>query len=517
MSGKDTTAEVAKLRALLAEAEREKQEEARLRQEAEREKQEEARLRQAAERRAEAAEAALGEAGDVPTPLDAERYSVVLQRFSRLVMASPSKVSSTRVLRPALAVFSGVDTPLVLQGAPPRESLENAFDGERLEGQEHQLYELATYAVPKCIEAQTRTPGAKKNAEALYGPSTQFEVPNHFSLPMFCEPEIFTRVKKPGDPAFSGESKSEPAATKNEVTTYLTLGMLDSYFRVGEHRGRRFHAAPPVGYALVAIGHCGYLVGSEWVGKLLLYPLSQPFFLGSPEHTAAVHALDTRSLAADGVVVISDEDDATWCTYPATGSPLVSWTHTPARGGRFWKVIESAAFDDHPEGGVARLRSLFRVHAAYAAALASASVNRAEPPPPALVPARLCYGAFALLVDMPFVGERSAEESHLASGGRVLDAVAAAVGWLARRSMLYIDLRAPNVRCTGGAAAGGAQPEQSWLVDYDDMLLLPEPVRSADELLAALATDEHGAAALQRWPTLEAALRTTWIPVVAAH
>ena len=76
-------------------------------------------------------------------------------------------------------------------------------------------------------------------------------------------------------------------ATMNAVTTYRARGMLDSCFRVGERRGRGFHAVPPVGYALVALAQCGYLVGAEWVGKLLLYPLSQPFFLGSPEHAAA--------------------------------------------------------------------------------------------------------------------------------------------------------------------------------------------------------------------------------------
>jgi hypothetical protein len=493
------------------EEQRLRQEEQRLRQEEARLRQEEVRLRVLAERRAADAEAALGEAGDVPASLGAARYDAVRQRYVKLVIASPSKTASPdRALRPALAVFSGTDAPLVLRGAPPLESLANAFGGARQFGKEHELYELATFAVPSCITAETRSAGAKKNAEALYGPRSQFELPGHFQLPLRCEPELFTRVKAPGDPAFTGEQKSQPEATMNEITTYLALGMMDSNFRVDERRGRRFHAAPPVGYALVGMAQCGYLVGAEWVGKLLIYPLSQPFFLGSPEHAAAVRALDTKPLGADGVVVISDDESATWCTYPATGTPRVLWTHTPTQDGRFWKVIESVAFDDHPEGGAARLRSLFRVHAAYAAALAAADATPADPPPPALVSARLCYGAFALLVDMPYVGEHSAVESQLAAGGSMLDAIAAAVGWLARRGLLYIDLRAPNVRCTDGAAEGGAQPQQAWLVDYDDMLLLSEPLRSVDELVAELARNEHGAAALRRWPALEAALRATW-------
>ena len=465
-----------------------------------------------AERRAEVAEAALGEAADVPARLDAVQYSAVLARFSRLVIASPSKASTAeRALRPSLAAFLGTDEPLVLEGAPPRESLANAFSGPRQFGQEHELYALATHAVPACITAQARSPGAKTNAEALYGPRAQFEVPEHVTLPLGCEPELHTCVKTPGDPAFAGEVTSLPPATMNEVTTYLTLGMMHSCFRVGPRRGRRFHAAPPVGYALVAMSHCGYLVGAEWVGMVLLYPLSQPFFLGSPEHAAAVRALSTAPLPAEGIVVLSDEDGATWRTYPATGTPLVSWTHTPARGGRFWKVIESAAFDDHPDGGAAGMRALFKVHKAFAAAMDAAGDASGNPRPRALVSACLRYGAYALLVDMPFVGERCAEEHELngeAHACPVLRAVAAAVAWLSRRGLLYIDLRAVNVRCTTPARA--EEEVEAWLVDYDDMLLLSAPARSADELLAALVSDKHGAAALQRWPALEAALRAAW-------
>ena len=504
--------EHAALIARIAEAERQRDEEARLRQEEARLRQEEARLRQEAERRAEAAEAALSEGRDTPTRLVAAPYAAVLKRFSKLVIASPSKATQAQcAFRPALAAFSWDDEPLVLRGKPPREALQKAFDGVQKYGQEKDMYSLATFCVPDCITAQERSPGAKLNAEALFGPREEFEVPLHIQLPLGCEPELFVRVKQPGDPAFAGELKSLPKGTINEVVTYVTLGMMDSCFRVGERRGRRFHAAPPVGYALVAMAQCGYLVGAEWVGKLLLYPLSQPFFLGSPEHAAAVRALDTTPLRADSAVVLSDEDGATWRTHPATGVPHVLWTHTPTRGGRFWKVIESDAFDDHPEGGCARLRALFRVHSAYAAALAAANAASAsaDAPPPALVPARLCHGAFALLVDMPFMGQRNAEESHLEEGGQVLDAVAAAIGWLARRSLLYIDLRAPNVRCTD-ATAGGEQPEHTWLVDYDDMLLLPVPLSSADELVAALAKDKHGADALQAWPALEDALRKNW-------
>ena len=84
------------------------------------------------------------------------------------------------------------------------------------------------------------------------------------------------------------------------------------------------------------------------------------------------------------------------------------------------------------------------------------------------------------------------------------DAVAAAVAWLARRGLLYVDLRPPNVR-VGGAA------EAAWLVDYDDMELLEPPAQVADDVLRALAAHTHGARALDAFPALRDALqRTPW-------
>ncbi len=187
---------------------------------------------------------------------------------------------------------------------------------------------------------------------------------------------------------------------------------------------------------------------------------------------------------------------------------------TPAAGSRFWKVIECDAFDAHPQGGAPRFRALFLVHQAYAAALAAAAHEPHDPPPSSLVAARLLFGAFAVLVDLPFVGSRAATADELSCArGDVLRAVAAAVAWLARRGLLYVDLRCQNVRVADvdvGDKGGDDDAPRAFLVDYDDMLLLPHPARSADELLAALRRDEHGAAALDSLPALEEALLAAW-------
>ena len=113
------------------------------------------RQRDEALRRAEAAEAALSEGRDTPTHLVAAPYNAVLKRFSKLVIASPSKATQAQcAFRPALAAFSWDDEPLVLRGKPPREALQKAFDGVQKYGQEKDMYSLATFCVPDCITAR---------------------------------------------------------------------------------------------------------------------------------------------------------------------------------------------------------------------------------------------------------------------------------------------------------------------------------------------------------------------------
>ena len=67
--------------------------------------------------------------------------------------------------------------------------------------------------------------------------------------------------------------------------------------------------------------------------------------------------------------------------------------------------------------------------------------------------------------------------------------VAEAIVWLARRKLLYTDLREPNVRIRsgggggGGGAAGSRAPSVA-LIDYDDMVLLDAAPASVGELRA---------------------------------
>ena len=432
-------------------------------------------------------------------------------------ITSPSKRRRDPLMRPALVVLSS-DAPLVLHTAVPP----GLFAGFRAEAHltadeelfsEAKFYPLVTRTLPPWARARTRDPLAKQNAASIFGPPGKISVPSAFNLPWLCEPEADV-VAEPGHPAYGIELKGDKTVI-NQLLTYILFGILHSSFRSevpDGSLGRLFHTRPPVGHGLLAFPHCGYLVGVEWVGKLFVYPVSQPFFLNSSQHTAAVQALRDDALALTDGVWVRDGDGAVWRKYPSEGPVLVSWTHTASEGDRFRKVIECTAFDAHPQGGAHRLRALHATYASYAAA--RAACDSKDTPPSSLLHARLLYGAFALCVDMPFVGSRAATEAELqAPGGPVLDCLAAALGWLARHGLLYVDIRAPNVRVqdtdadTAGSAGayGGA-----WLVDYDDMIVLHEPLRSADALLQALANDLNGASALAAMPGLAAAVHAAW-------
>jgi hypothetical protein len=83
---------------------------------------------------------------------------------------------------------------------------------------------------------------------------------------------------------------------------------------------------------------------------------------------------------------------------------------------------------------------------------------------------------------MPWVHGRDATVDELGPGGAAVAPVAAALAWLARHGLLYVDLREPNVRVDGSRVS---------LIDYDDMVALERAPASADELLHQLR--EHGA------------------------
>ena len=130
------------------------------------------------------------------------------------------------------------------------------------------------------------------------------------------------------------------------------------------------------------------------------------------------------------------------------------------------------------------------------------SGSGSDPPPSALLPAQLLYGAGEVCVLMPWAHGREAVGGDFEAGGCAVEPVAQAIVWLARRGLLYIDVRLPNVLVE---EEKGAAPRVH-LVDYDDVVVLEEPVASADALCALLRT--HSAFAQRgAFPALMKALQ----------
>ena len=305
---------------------------------------------------------------------------------------------------------------------------------------------------------------------------------------------------RPYRPAFNGEVKSVGETWLDQAVYYVAMDLVRIFFPAsadGTKPGpRRFFRKPPLGFAVVAFPHVGYLVALEWIGALFVSPVSAPFFLGGADHAAAVAALPDVHYEPP-----EELDDAALCWRVADAPPvpvpaLVSWS---VAGGRFRKLLLSSARSPP------RQRAL---HAAYER-LAALHADAAASAPPALEAlkqgVRLLYGAHEVLVELPALdGARDATDAEVTTRGRVLDAAADALAWLASRGVLYVDLRGPNVLLAGEAV---------WLVDFDDCVVLGAPARDVGAFLRALSAcgataeaDFAGALARGALPDVAAAL-----------
>ena len=268
-----------------------------------------------------------------------------------------------------------------------------------------------------------------------------------------------------------GESKSSPKMF-DELLTYCTLGMLASCFRNVPAGCHRYFRVPPFAYGLAACSHIGYLVSIEWVGKLFMSVVSQPFFLGSSQHRDAIAALPDHDFKGDVVDLPVRVPVFAWPADPSS-TPRVLWTSEPSAG-CFFKIIRGDGWD----GPYFR-----RIHAAYSTLSAARSDVR-DPPPASLVDATLLFGAGEVCVRMPWVAGRDACMADLVGGGVAVEPVADAVAWLARHGLLYTDLRPLNVRVCGG---GGVA-----LIDYDDLVVVVPPPTSFAELINLLRDNNAG-------------------------
>lgn len=373
---------------------------------------------------------------------------------------------------------------------------------------EESLYPLTTAFVPEWVVAETRPPklrGGDKQAVALHW-CREAPLPTipRLQLPWRCFPELLSTAQR-FHPGFNGEVKSAisssevgaaPVRLFDEMVTYVLLDMASSLFRGVPAGCSRFFSQPPVGYGLVACAHLGYIVAIEWIGKLFVSVVSEPFFIGSEKHAAAVAALpdfNYEEMAVD--LRVGDTLVATWSPSGPDAPPHVIWRHDGAEGDEFFKII---VFEG---ASPAQFSHMFGVYNAFA----EAWKDERDPPPPSLLPARLLFGAGEVCVTMRWVPGRDATREDLAAGGCAVEAVADAIAWLARHGLMYIDLRLPNVRV---APSGDV-----YLIDYDDMVISKGAIPSFEDLQATLAEagafwahSDHAAAL----PAVLQAVRARW-------
>ena len=389
------------------------------------------------------------------------------------VLASPSVADASFLQGRFVAL---IDAPVSVHAdeaaAAAFASLARQCRGARGMMEERQCYVHALAHLPAFAERV----GA---AEGDISASTLFSVAAlrtaAWSFAAKCKPELHVRACVGGAgepafrPAFNGELKTAGDGRALEQAAYYTaMDMVRVFFpatAAAEPCARRFFARPPLGYALVGFPHVAYFIVLEWVGKLLVAPASAPFFLGSAAHAAAAAALpDVRyedpSLLPGGLDWLTPSD--------AAARERTSWC---SAGGVFRKIVRG---DARSGAGFA---AMHRAYARLAAVLPDA------PPDLHLVNSvRLTYGAHEVLVEMPAVDGREAADAEVTSGGFVLDAVAASIVWLARKGVVYVDLRGPNVLLDADGRA--------WLVDFDDCLDVGgscDTLRAYEDHLAASA------------------------------
>ena len=399
-------------------------------------------------------------------------------------------VAAARAAAAAAAVTSGSDAA--------------ATTPELLMVEKH-FYALAVSSVP----AHIRVGEVQQSATNLYGASA-LRSPR-WTFDGSCKPELATVARVRGDtrPVFVGELKPVDRGMLGQSLYYALMALTGAFFPApagggggggggdGAPGARVFYAAPPLAFALLAFPHVGYFVAVELVGKALVSPASQPFFLGSAEHAAAVAALPS---AARGAPVWRYDSGARWLSAPgALAPPAVAWA--VCGDGKFRKLVRADA------------RSPARwaeMHAAYAALGELWAATDAAAAPAALVHGtRLLYGAHEALVEMDAVAGRAATDEEAtgspaaaaaaaAAGGSgggggaggVLRAIAEAVAWLAAHAILYTDLRGPNVLIDEVGSGGRGDGWRVRLVDYDDCIVVRTPVCSAAAFRAAMAVVE---------------------------
>lgn len=336
---------------------------------------------------------------------------------------------------------------------------------------EKAFYAAAVEHLPACAE---RFGGASGDVSAATLFTTASLRTSAWVFASDCKPELHARgaltPARPFRAGFNGAIKSAGDSRALEQAAYYAAMDLVRIFFPARGGGavpgpRRFFSRPPLAFAIVGFPHTGYYIALEMVGKLLVSPASRAFLLRSAEHAAIASALPDPVFDEPRTI----DETLPWVT-PSDADDehrdRVAWV---VAGGVFQKIVRGDA------RSASDFVSLYAAYARLSELLPAAPRGLALP-----AFATLAFGAHEVLIELPAVDGCDATDEEVTRSGRVLDAVAAAIAWLARGGVVYTDLRGPNVLVSGGG--GGVT-----LVDFDDCLVADAPVLTLAAFKAALA------------------------------
>lgn len=247
--------------------------------------------------------------------------------------------------------------PVFLTSPPGLEAsfrvLLEAVGGDlRLLMSEGALYRLATSELPAFAEAVGQLTG-DMTAGALFDVAGLQTLA--WSFPAGCFPKLHVRarlavptspplLRSVWSPSFNGELKT--AGNRHgieQAVIYTTMDTVRNFFpaTAAGPCPPQYFSLPPVGYAIVGYPHVAYMLALEWVGKLIVSPISQPFLLGSPEHKAVVLGLVSPPYSEPVVL----PDGVTWYAGLCNDVAVICWRLSQAysRRNTLCRVLSSNA------------------------------------------------------------------------------------------------------------------------------------------------------------------------------
>jgi hypothetical protein len=200
----------------------------------------------------------------------------------------------------------------------------------------------------------------------------------------------------------------------------------------------------------------------EMAGRAIVSAASEPFFLGSEKHKAAIAQLPNHKRTPE-FDLAGIRSRQVWSTRPDS----VVAGRTDADMAKYHTLFTVCPVDDYfykiKEWPAYQSRQFLRCIHAYEA---YSKARDRDPLPPSLLSADLFYGFGQIVIRMRFQQKHEPARLEDMNSPKVVQALLEAFLWLAEHDLAYIDIRSPNVLVPCNGDDG-----QVYLVDYDDMIV----------------------------------------------